>query len=136
MGDERAPVSVYVDTSVVLATLLAEDRRPPREFWNGSLVSSRLLEYEAWTRLHAERVSAAVEEAARCLIASTAMVELTPRVLARALEPFPAPVRTVDALHLATATYLAEQGMRLRVATYDARLAAAAAAVGLTVYAP
>ena len=37
---------IYVDTSVALAHLFAEDRRPPASFWTETLVSSRLLEYE------------------------------------------------------------------------------------------
>lgn len=40
---------IYVDTSVALAELLAEDRRPGEHFWNETLVSSRLLEYELWS---------------------------------------------------------------------------------------
>ena len=40
---------IYLDTSVVLAHLLAEDRMPPRKLWEEELVSSRLLEYELWT---------------------------------------------------------------------------------------
>jgi hypothetical protein len=42
---------IYLDTSVVLAQLLAEDRRPPAALWTEVLVSSRLLEYELATRL-------------------------------------------------------------------------------------
>ena len=37
---------IYLDTSVALAWLLTEDRQPPASFWDGTLVSSRLLEYE------------------------------------------------------------------------------------------
>jgi hypothetical protein len=37
---------IYLDTSVVLAQLLAEDRRPPASLWSESLVASRLVEYE------------------------------------------------------------------------------------------
>jgi hypothetical protein len=40
---------IYVDTSVILADLLAEDVHPPPGFWQESLVSSRVLEYEVWT---------------------------------------------------------------------------------------
>lgn len=42
---------IYLDTSVALAHLLAEDRRPPEALWDETLVSSRLLEYELWTPL-------------------------------------------------------------------------------------
>jgi len=36
----------YVETSVILAQLLAEDRYPPESLWADPLVSSRLTEYE------------------------------------------------------------------------------------------
>jgi len=127
---------VYVDTSVVLAALLAEDHRPPRDFWSNHLVSSRLLEFETWTRLHAEQASTAVADAADILVGMTDLVEMTPTVLARALDPFPVRVRTLDALHLATAAYLESQGMRFEFATYDVRLADAARAIGLRVTTP
>jgi hypothetical protein len=48
---------IYVDTSVALAELLAEDRRPGDHFWNQTLVSSRLLEYEVWIRVHARKLA-------------------------------------------------------------------------------
>ncbi|MCE9636622.1 MAG: PIN domain-containing protein [Planctomycetes bacterium] len=127
---------IYVDTSVVLAALLAGDRRPPADFWAQHLISSRLLEFETWTRLNAIRPAADVVEAARFLVGSADLVELTPTVLARALDPFPVRVRTLDALHVATAVYLAAQGMRFDFATYDERQAAAARSVGLNVVAP
>ena len=44
---------IYLDTSVALAWLLTADRQPPASFWDGTLVSSRLLEYEILTPLHA-----------------------------------------------------------------------------------
>ena len=44
---------IYVDTSVALAHLLAEDRRPATTLWDEPLILSRLLEYELWTRIHA-----------------------------------------------------------------------------------
>lgn len=127
---------IYVDTSVVLAALLAEDRRPPADFWAQHLIASRLLEFETWTRLNSLRPAADVAEAARFLVGSADLVELTPTVLARALDPFPVRVRTLDALHVATAVYLAAQGMRFEFATYDERQAAVARSVGLNVVAP
>jgi hypothetical protein len=44
---------IYLDTSVALAHLLAEDRLPPEALWRGPLIASRLLEYELWNRIHA-----------------------------------------------------------------------------------
>jgi hypothetical protein len=51
-GRPHGPV-IYLDTSVALAQLLAEDRLPPERLWQETLVSSRLLEYEIWNRIHA-----------------------------------------------------------------------------------
>jgi predicted nucleic acid-binding protein len=60
-----------------------------------------------------------------------AFLELVPPVLARALEPFPVVVRTLDALHLATIEYLRGIGQRPTLATYDQRLSQAASAMGV-----
>jgi len=47
----------------------------------------------------------------------------------RALEPFPTPIRTLDALHLASIEWLRGLGQRPKLATYDDRLAAAASSL-------
>lgn len=127
---------IYLDTSVLLAQLLAKDRAPAAGLWEETLVSSRLLEYEAWTRLNALGIGDTHGDDARDLIGRVALLELLPQVLARALEPFPDGVRTLDALHLASLTFLREQGQRVTLATYDGRLGAAAAALGFAVTAP
>jgi hypothetical protein len=51
----------YLDSSVALAHLLVEDRVPPAALWAEPLVSSRLLEYELWTRIHARRLGGSHE---------------------------------------------------------------------------
>lgn len=114
---------VYLDTSVALAQLLAEDRAPPATLWREMLVSCRLIEYELWNRLHARRLTASHGELARELLARVALLELTPTVLARALASFPAPVRTLDALHLASLEFLRSQHQKVELATYDVRMA-------------
>jgi hypothetical protein len=45
----------------VRLALLDEDRWPPDTLWSETLVSSRLLEYEAWTRIHSLDIANAVE---------------------------------------------------------------------------
>jgi len=60
-----------------------------------------------------------------------AFLELAPPVLARALEPFPVAVRTLDALHLASIEFLRGLGQRPLLATYDRRLADAAIALDI-----
>ncbi len=125
---------IYLDTSVALASLLAEDRRPPERLWNEQLISSRLLEYELWTRIHARGLGTTHAEAVRQLLARVAMLELGPRVLSRALEPFPAPVRTLEALHLASVEFLRSLGESPQLATYDRRMKAAAEALGVALF--
>jgi predicted nucleic acid-binding protein len=121
---------IYIDTSVLLAQLLAEDRRPDPALWTEPLVTSRLTEYELWTRVHARGLARTHGEALLALLGRVAVIELAPAVLTRATEPFPLAVRTLDALHLASAHWLREQGQEVRVASYDARLSAAAEAIG------
>ena len=127
---------IYLDTSVLLAELLAEDIHPPEDFWRQPLVASRLAEYEAWNRIHARGLGATHGEALRSLLGRMALVELAPPVLVRALEPFPAPVRTLDALHLASAVFLRERDPELVLATYDRAQTAVAAALGIRVLRP
>lgn len=113
---------IYLDTSVALAHLFAEDRRPPDELWSETLVSSRLLEYELWTRVHARGLTKSHDEQVRGLLGRVAFVELARPVLERALEPFVKPVRTLDALHLASMDFLRRNGQTLKLASYDDRL--------------
>lgn len=125
---------IYIDSSVVLAHLLAEIRRPPEHLWVESLVASRLVEYEVWNRLHARGRAETHGEAAEEAIGQIALLELSPVILARALSAFPVPVRTLDALHLASLDYLREQRQSVELATYDRRMAEAARAMGIPVH--
>jgi predicted nucleic acid-binding protein len=123
---------IYLDTSIALAELFAEDRKAPDALWSEPLISSRLLEYELWTRVNARGAAHTHGDGVREILARVSLVELVPAVLARALEPFPVPVRTLDALHLATAHHLVAARQRVQIATFDDRLARAAVALGLT----
>jgi len=122
---------VYVDSSVLLAELLAELRRPPAELWSLSLTSSRLLEYEVWNRLHARGAGDSHRQAADNLIKRVDLIELSPVVLERAIQPFPVLVRTLDGLHLSSALYMHQRRRALTFATYDKRLGEAVTAVNL-----
>ena len=126
---------IYLDTSVALAHVLAEDRVPPARLWDSALVSSRLLEYELWIRVHARGLAESHGEAVRALVGRVALVEMIAPVVARVLEPFPVPVRALDALHLASIEFLRERRSDLRLATYDARLLAAARKLKIPIYA-
>lgn len=117
---------IYVDTSVALAQLFAEDRVPPASLWHEELISSRLLEYELWTRVHTRGLTRSHGEAVRTFLLRIGLVELVAPVLVRATEPFPVPVRTLDALHLASVDFLRELGQDIRLASYDTRQLAVA----------
>ena len=124
---------IYLDSSVVLARLLFERRAPPLRFWQQSLISSRLLEYEIWNRVHAYDLDLSNQEAARRLLTGIELFEMERAILARALEPWPIPIRTLDALHLATTEYLRGRGEMVELASYDHRLIAAAQALGIPI---
>lgn len=125
---------IYIDSSVVLAQLLAEDRFPDPSFWTGGpLVSSRLITYEVWNRINSRGLAGSHGDDVRSLLGRVAMLELAPPVLARALDPFPTPIRTLDSLHLASIEFLSAVGQRPSLATYDQRLADAAVELAIPI---
>ena len=125
---------IYVDSSVALAQLLFETRAPPDWLWREPLVSSRLFEYELWNRVHAYHMTGTRRDDVRAMLALVDMIELTRPILARALEPFPVPVRTLDGLHLATMDFMRRHdGEGLELASYDGRMQTAARALGIEI---
>jgi hypothetical protein len=126
---------IYLDTSVALAHLLAEDRTPPETLWREPLIASRLLEYELWNRIHARGFSGSHGEETRAVIGRVALIELAPQVLARALEPFPLPLRTLDAMHLSSLLFMRERGLKTELASYHGRMLAAARALRIPLFA-
>jgi predicted nucleic acid-binding protein len=125
---------IYLDTSVILAHLLAEDRCPPVELWTEPLVASRLVEYEAWVRLDSRGLRESHGEHLRAALDRVAFLEMVGPVLEQAVAGFPVSLRTLDALHLASAAFLRNQGAPVRLATYDQRLVEGARTVDLPVY--
>ncbi len=105
-------------------------------------VASALVEVECLRTLDrlrlAERLSDEViaerRDAVYRLMNSMEIVEVTHAVLARASQPLPTALGTLDAIHLATAVLWKErEGSELCVATHDHALAIAAKAVGFKV---
>ena len=125
---------IYLDSSVVLARLFAEDRSLPDSAFQSSLVSSRLLEYEVWNRIHARGLPRSHGDEARALMDRVTLIELSRPSLSRALEPFPIAVRTLDCLHLATIEFLRKRGESIEFASFDERLLAAASALRIPLY--
>jgi predicted nucleic acid-binding protein len=124
---------IYVDSSVLLADLFAEPRSPLETLWAEDLASSRLLACEVWNRINAHGLTMSHGGRARGLLARVNLTEINELVLARALEPFPVGVRTLDALHLATIDFLSNRGEAVELASYDSRLLTAARALGIPV---
>jgi len=124
---------IYLDSSVILAHLLVEDRCPAPEFWaRGPFATSQLAEYEVWNRLYARRLAGTQAERAQTLFARLILVDLSSTALARALEPLPISVKTLDGLHLATMDYLRSGGEEVVLASYDRKFQSAALALGFS----
>ena len=90
-----------------------------------------MLEFEVWNRVHAYRLAGTHAYEASTLLQGVELLEMNRPILSRALEPWLAPLRTLDALHLATLEYLRRQGEMVELASYDGRLIAAAQALGI-----
>ncbi|MCY3857567.1 MAG: PIN domain-containing protein [Gammaproteobacteria bacterium] len=127
---------IYVDTSVALALLLAESRRPSDNLWHESLVSSRLLTYELWTRLHVYDIQEVHRDTARLLIGRVSLIEMTPAALDWIVDSIPIDVnlRTLDAIHIATCVYLRNAGQEISLASYDLRMSAAATSLNIPLF--
>lgn len=127
---------IYLDASVALAEIFVEDRRPDPALWDAPLVSSQLLRYEIWSRVHTQGLGRTLGASVAAFTARVDFVELRDAAMQRALEPFPAPVRMLDALHLAAMDYLRETGYEPTLASYDRRMLEVARAMGFAVIEP
>lgn len=132
----------YLDTSALLRLVLREPGALVDLRSCEALVSSELLVVEALRTIDRLRLQGAlsVEQAASRRVTVTEWLEavdlvlLRPPVLARASDPFPIPLGTLDALHLATALVWRDRMRRaLVMATHDDALALAARAFGIEV---
>jgi predicted nucleic acid-binding protein len=129
-------VTIYFDTSALAKLMLAEAETNALREWIGArsdqpLVTNTIGVVEL-QRL-AARVDQTVVTAAIQLLGRIGQLELTPSALVRAAQFPPPEVRTLDALHLASA---AELNDLRAVVTYDQRMFAAAIGHGLPVESP
>jgi uncharacterized protein len=127
-------IVIYLDSSVVLSQLLAENRSLPEAITEEALVSSRLLEYEIWNRIHARGLTRSHADEVNAILDRVLLIDLSAAVLSRALKPFPVSVRTLDGLHLATIEFLRTRGDNIKFASFDRRLVAGARALGISIY--
>jgi predicted nucleic acid-binding protein len=111
-------VVAYVDSSVVLRHVLVGDVSIRHALEFPAIMSSELLEIECRRvllrcRLQDELTDETLVEAGRRLDAvldGMDLLELSPAIKRRAMESFPVSVKTLDALHLATALAIASSG--------------------------
>jgi predicted nucleic acid-binding protein len=135
-------VIAYLDTSALLRLVLREAGALEDLRSSEALVSSELLAVESLRTIDRLRVHGALspEEAAsrRATVAdwleAVDLVLLQHPILARASEPLPTALGTLDALHLATALVWRDRMRQtLVMATHDVGLALAARSFGLEV---
>jgi predicted nucleic acid-binding protein len=132
MSAERA---TYVDSSAIVKLVMAEPesgalRRYLRH--RLPLVSSALARAEV-VRAIRPKGEARVQRAEE-ILAGIDLIRINDRILRAAASLLPPELRTLDAIHLATALDLRDELARL--VTYDDRLSAAAEAAGCSVAAP
>ena len=73
---------IYLDTSVLLAELFVEPKRPKTELWRAdTLVSSRLLEGEVWCALYRRSRARDYGTAATNLLDRVYLIDLTSEIL-------------------------------------------------------
>ncbi len=133
MTDENL---VYLDTSAFVKLVIPEPETAalvtaltPKTV----LVASEILEVEA-LRATRRATGEAGATAARTQLAGVRLLPLTAQIRRRACELEPSTLRSLDAIHIATALDLGE---RLAcMCAYDVRMAAAASEAGLLVSAP
>jgi predicted nucleic acid-binding protein len=133
-GSERR--LLYLDSSALVKLVVAEPetaalmaflaRWPDR-------VSSAIARVEVLRAVKRVRATAAVRRRATRVVARVALVRIDEPVLAAAARMRPPDLRTLDAIHVATAQSLDDLG---GIVTYDRRMARAAARVRLRVWSP
>ncbi|HET9784661.1 MAG TPA: type II toxin-antitoxin system VapC family toxin [Terriglobales bacterium] len=133
---------LYLDSSVVLRTLLKQPGRLANELRPQRSMSSTLLQVECWRTLDRFRVAAALAPEAlveyslflRLRLQELERIPVTTAILQRASLPLPVPLGTLDAIHLASALLWQEAaGHAITMATHDRQLGLAARASGLDV---
>ena len=129
-------MSIYFDTSALAKLVLIEDESAALRAWISARPGAPQLTNRVGVvelqRLTA-RISQPAVTAAGQLLTRIDQLELTPLALARAATLPPPEVRTLDALHIASA---AELGDLEAIVSYDHRMIKASRGYGLPVESP
>jgi predicted nucleic acid-binding protein len=127
--------ALYLDTSVLGRVLLDEPDTATIRHELGRFerhISSRLLRVELYRLGLREDMLEYVDE----LLSGKVLIPLDEEILAAAETIAPSVVRTLDAIHLATAIRLVNAGQLDALMTYDKQLATGAREHGLEVLSP
>lgn len=125
----------YLDASAIVKTVIAEPESPPLMRWladRDELVTSDLSRVEVIRAVR--RADPEAVPRAREVLATLTLIRLDETLLDAAAALEPAPLRSLDAIHLAAV--LAIGDALAGVVTFDARMAEAARALGVRVEAP
>jgi predicted nucleic acid-binding protein len=137
MTDRQDQVTVYVDTSFLLAaTAPDEPQHAAAVRWlsrhPGSLLTSVLAEVEAGRALARRAAGPSLQAAAERRLAAGELVDVTAEIRAEAVRVVPTSVRSLEALHVATALVAGLQ----EFASVDVRQQVAAEEAGLPLATP
>lgn len=125
----------YLDASALVKLV---DREPESPALRRFLRGRRALFASALVRTEVARavlpLGPQLAKRARDVLAAVELVRVSDRILNVAGTLVPLDMRTLDAIHLATAQELEDD--LARVVTYDDRIAAAASSLGMTVVSP
>lgn len=131
---------IYLDSNAIVKLVREEDETAQLITWlstqpDGEFVSSALVEIEVPRALRRNQPAALGMVATK--LSQVTRIEMDAPVRATAGAYVDPLLRSLDAIHLATAENLVASGKHISAfVTYDKRLAAAAAEVGLNVVAP
>lgn len=131
----------YFDASAILRILFHEDGPSAPLRPGGEAASSQLVEVETFRALDRERLLGNLDDETTAvkskelseLLAAMHLAPISEEVLAMARATFPVIVRSLDAIHVATAQLLLREAGPLEFWTHDQRQANAALSRGLDV---
>lgn len=135
-------MNAYLDSSVLIRVVLGQPNRLQRWSDISNAVSSELVRVEMLRTIDrvairgglTPTVAADRRAAALDIIGGLSLAPISSTVLERAADPFPTPVGSLDAIHLATALLARVEHPGLEFATHDVELALAARSLGFAIH--
>ena len=130
----------YLDSSVLLRHILLGAGSIRHALDYPRVVSSELIEIECQRVLHRYRLAgeltdevlASARERLDSILSGVDLLEMTKPVKLRAMGSFPVSVRTLDALHVSTALFVAESDEGVALFSHDRSMNLCARSLGLT----